>query len=51
MFLIILILLPPERSDVDPENMNNLMGMGFDERMAKKALQETVRSPENVSNW
>ena len=36
--------------DVDPENMNNLMGMGFDERMAKRALQETVRSPENISN-
>jgi ubiquitin carboxyl-terminal hydrolase 5/13 len=31
--------------DVDPENMNNLMGMGFDEHMARKALQETVPSP------
>ena len=31
--------------DVDPENVNNLMGMGFDEHMARKALQETVPSP------
>ena len=28
--------------EVDPDDMNNLMGMGFDERMARKALQETV---------
>jgi ubiquitin carboxyl-terminal hydrolase 5/13 len=27
---------------VDTENVTNLMGMGFDEIMAKKALQETV---------
>jgi ubiquitin carboxyl-terminal hydrolase 5/13 len=40
-----------EAIDVDPENMNNLMGMGFDEHMARKALQETVPSLENHSNW
>lgn len=33
-------------SVVDPENVNNLMGMGFDESRAKKALHETV-SPKN----
>jgi UBA/TS-N domain len=35
---------------VDPENMTYLMGMGFDERMAKKALQETV-PPFNPSAY
>lgn len=30
---------------VDPEKVTDLMGMGFDEPMAKKALQETVRHP------
>lgn len=29
---------------VDPESVTNLMGMGFDEHLARKALQETVVS-------
>jgi ubiquitin carboxyl-terminal hydrolase 5/13 len=29
---------------IDSENVQNLMGMGFEEHMAKKALQETVLS-------
>lgn len=32
----------PGATDVDQDDMNNLMGMGFDEHMARKALQETV---------
>ena len=35
-------LAPGSQVSVDPEHMMTLMGMGFDERMATKALRETV---------
>jgi len=34
-------------AEVDQGKMEDLMGMGFDEHMAKRALQETVLPPSN----
>jgi ubiquitin carboxyl-terminal hydrolase 5/13 len=41
----------PQQGVVDPEKVTDLMGMGFDEPMAKKALQETVRHSFPLSTF